>query len=167
MAPQEKKWDDRAERDLCIAIIQGNQESAKNRYNWPRIEVMMTKLGHTFTKDAMSQHFSKTILKEFRARCPEDETTETPPASATKPKTPRKSATPSKRRARGGAKGKTADAGDDEDDDVDVDATPTKKVKKENKSATVKKEEAATPSAAADNDDKLNGCDTESSDTKP
>lgn len=54
MAPVEKKWDDSAERDLCVAIIQANQDGAKKTYNWPRVEEIMTTLGHTFTKDAMS-----------------------------------------------------------------------------------------------------------------
>ncbi|KAL7963596.1 hypothetical protein V8C34DRAFT_300102 [Trichoderma compactum] len=163
MAPVEKKWDDSAERDLCLAIIMGNQDGTKPRYNWPRVEEIMTSLGHTFTKDAMTQHFSKTILKEFRARHPEGDTTATPPASATKPKTPRKSATPSKKRTKKGAKGQ--DAQDQEDDDLE--ATPSKKAKKEDKTATVKKEEADSQSADDDNDEKFKARAAEGSDTKP
>ncbi|EHK24471.1 uncharacterized protein TRIVIDRAFT_219926 [Trichoderma virens Gv29-8] len=169
MAPQEKKWDDAAERDLCVAIIQGNQEGTKVRYNWPRVEEIMTSLGHSFTRDAMSQHFSKTIMKEFHARHPKDDTTETPPASATKPKTPRKTATPSKKRGKKGAKAQAPEVDDQTDDDLELDATPSKKVKKEDKSATLKKEEADTQSAAAndDNDKKFQSWVAEGSDTKP
>ncbi|KAL6809039.1 hypothetical protein GGI42DRAFT_350524 [Trichoderma sp. SZMC 28013] len=163
MAPLEKKWDDSAERDLCVAIIMGNQDGTKTRYNWPRVEEIMNGLGHTFTKDAMSQHFSKTILKEFRARHPESDTTATPPASATKPKTPRKSATPSKKRTKKGAKGQ--DAEDQEDDDLE--ATPSKKAKKEDKAATLKKEEADSQSGGDEDDEKFKAWAAEGSDTKP
>ncbi|KAL6698926.1 hypothetical protein J3F84DRAFT_405857 [Trichoderma pleuroticola] len=164
MAPVEKKWDDSAERDLCVAIIMGNQDGTKARYNWPRVEEIMTGLGHAFTKDAMSQHFSKTILKEFRARHPEGDITATPPASATKPKTPRKSATPSKKRTKKGTKGQAPDAEDQEDDDIE--ATPSKKAKKEDKAATLKKEEADSQSGD-DDDEKLKAWAAESADTKP
>ncbi|KKP07421.1 hypothetical protein THAR02_00483 [Trichoderma harzianum] len=160
MAPVEKKWDDSAERDLCVAIIQANQDGTKKTYNWPRVEEIMIRLGHTFTKDAMSQHFSKTILKEFRARHPEGDTTATPPASATKPKTPRKSATPSKKRTKKAAKGQ--DTEDQEDDDLE--ATPSKKVKKEDKTAALKKEEADSQSGEDESEEKFKA---EGSDTKP
>ncbi|KAJ4859083.1 hypothetical protein T069G_07350 [Trichoderma breve] len=159
MAPAEKKWDDSAERDLCVAIIYANQDGAKKSYNWPRVEEIMTSLGHTFTKDAMSQHFSKTILKEFRARHPEGDTTATPPASATKPKTPRKSATPSKKRTKKVAKGQ--DTEDQEDDDLE--ATPSKKAKKEDKTATLKKEEPDSQSGDDESEEKFKA---EGSDTK-
>ncbi|KAH0525329.1 hypothetical protein TsFJ059_007713 [Trichoderma semiorbis] len=162
MAPVEKKWDDAAERDLCVAIIQANQDGAKKTYNWPRVEEIMIRLGHTFTKDAMSQHFSKTILKDFRARHPEGDTTATPPASATKPKTPRKSATPSKKRTKKAAKGQ--DTEDQEDDDLE--ATPSKKAKKEDKSATLKKEEAESLSGDDESEEKFKA-EGSGSDTKP
>ncbi|KAL6871148.1 hypothetical protein J3F83DRAFT_772870 [Trichoderma novae-zelandiae] len=181
MAPQEKKWTDAAERDLCVAIIYGNQ----GRHDWPRITGIMDGLGYTFTKDAMSQHFTKTILKEFKGRCSEDvvaATEATPPASATKPKaTPRKAASTPRKRTKNGVKGQAADADGDNDnnsnnneevdDEIALDATPTKKLKKEEK---VKKEEKAkqeeapaTPtanqSATSDSEEKVRASDAESS----
>lgn len=54
MAPQDKKWDDSAERDLCVTMIYCNNEANKGRQNWPRIEEVMKDLGYSFTKDAMS-----------------------------------------------------------------------------------------------------------------
>jgi hypothetical protein len=54
MAPHDKKWDDSAERDLCVAIILGNQDNTKGRQNWPRIAEIMDGLGYSFSKDAMS-----------------------------------------------------------------------------------------------------------------
>ncbi|KAK4070090.1 uncharacterized protein Triagg1_6511 [Trichoderma aggressivum f. europaeum] len=164
MAPLEKKWDDSAERDLCVAIIMGSQDGTKRSYNWPRVEEIMTSLGHAFTKDAMSQHFSKTILKEFRARHPEGDITATPPASATKPKTPRKSATPSKKRTKKAAKGQVPDE-DQEDDDLE--ATPSKKAKKEDKAATMKKEEPDSQSGGDEDDEKFKAWAAEGSDAKP
>ncbi|KAH0494337.1 hypothetical protein TgHK011_000959 [Trichoderma gracile] len=181
MAPQEKKWTDAAERDLCVAIIYGNP----GRYDWPRITTIMEGLGYTFTKDAMSQHLSKTILKDFKARCSDEVVAAaeaTPPASATKPKaTPRKAASTPRKRAKNGVKGQAAaadagDGNDNNDDDVDdemaLDATPTKKLKKEDKvvkkEEKVKKEEApATPaaeqSATSDSEEKARASDAESS----
>ncbi|KAL7937482.1 hypothetical protein V8C35DRAFT_331231 [Trichoderma chlorosporum] len=153
MAPAEKKWDDTAERDLCVAMIQASQDGTKVRYNWPKVEDIMNGLGYSFTRDAMSQHYTKTIMKEFNARNPKDESADTPPPSATKPKTPRKTATPSKKRTKKGAKGQAPEADDQQDDDVDMDESPTKKVKKEDKAATLKKEETDVQSADANNDD--------------
>ena len=51
MAAGDKKWDAAAERDLCVAIIMGNQEGRTN-YNWPKVHAFLTKLGYKFTKDA-------------------------------------------------------------------------------------------------------------------
>lgn len=53
MAAGDKKWDAAAERDLCVAIIMGNQEGRTN-YNWPKVHAFLTKLGYKFTKDAIS-----------------------------------------------------------------------------------------------------------------
>ncbi|KAL6891524.1 hypothetical protein HDV57DRAFT_513906 [Trichoderma longibrachiatum] len=182
MAPQEKKWTDAAERDLCVSIIYSHQ----SRYDWSRVTTIMEGLGYTFTKDAMTQHLSKSILRAFKDRCTDEviaAAEATPPASATKPKaTPRKGAasTPRKR-TKNGVKGQAAaDAGDNNNDEVDdemaLDATPTKKLKKEDKvkkeeKEKVKKEEApATPTAAAadqsaasDGEEKARASDAESS----
>lgn len=64
--PVSKKWDAAAELDLCMAVIITGGSSTG--YKWPEIHAIMCQLGHTFTKDAVSQHFTKTILKGFRAR---------------------------------------------------------------------------------------------------
>ena len=225
MAPQEKKWSDAAERDLCVAILYSNP----SRYDWSRVTTIMEGLGYVFTKDAMSyvsdpslplsptfslslplspslslslslslhpislpfrssngrahqsyknlrQHLSKTILKDFKARCSEEVVAAaeaTPPASATKPKaTPRKAASTPRKRTKNGVKGQQAaitDAGDNnngnnnndevDDDEMELDATPTKKLKKEDKvkkedktkkEEKAKKEEEAPATPAAD-----------------
>ncbi|KAK1245313.1 hypothetical protein MKX08_004942 [Trichoderma sp. CBMAI-0020] len=152
MAPQEKKWDDAAERDLCISMIYCNTESGKVRQNWPRIEEVMKGLGYAFTKDAMSQHYSKTIMKEFKARHPDitaTSLTETPsPANARKTKAAAAKAdgaasTPSKKRAKKSAA--TVPKDEDGDDDTELDATPSKRAKKEDKATPTKKEEKVTP----------------------
>ncbi|KAM3457983.1 hypothetical protein MY3296_000633 [Beauveria thailandica] len=63
-----KRWDGNAERDLCLAMILGGTESDKFRPDWNTTHRMMNALGYDFTKDAMSQRWSKTILKEFKSR---------------------------------------------------------------------------------------------------
>jgi hypothetical protein len=97
-----------------------------------------------------SQHYSKTIMKDFKARHPNitaTSLTETPsPASARKTKAAAGKAngasTPSKKRTK---KSAAVVSKDDEEDDTELDATPSKRVKKEEKAAPVKKEEKATP----------------------
>lgn len=64
--PVSKKWDTAAELDLCMAVIITGGSSTS--YKWPEIHAIMHQLGHTFTKDAISQHFTKAILRGFRAR---------------------------------------------------------------------------------------------------
>ncbi|KAH6610226.1 hypothetical protein Trco_000246 [Trichoderma cornu-damae] len=157
MAPQDKKWDDSAERDLCVAIILGNQDPGKSRHNWPRIAEIMGSLGYSFTKDAMSQHFSKTIMRDFRARHDSAAALESPPLSAQKAKAAGKAIiTPSKKRTKKSTRGKDqlTDMDDDEDDDLDLEPTPSKRPKKENdKGARVKKENIAVQSASASNNE--------------
>lgn len=102
-----------------------------------------------------SQHYSKTIMKDFKIRHPDitktsltkTSPTETPsPASVRKTKAAAGKAngasTPSKKRTKKSAAVVTKD---DEDDDTELDATPSKRVKKEEKATPVKKEEKATP----------------------
>lgn len=50
----DKKWDVAAERDLCVAVILGNQETDRARYNWPKVHAFMDGLGYGFTRDAIS-----------------------------------------------------------------------------------------------------------------
>ncbi|KAM3529258.1 hypothetical protein MY4038_005507 [Beauveria bassiana] len=64
-----KRWDGNAERDLCLAIIMGGStDGDKFRPDWNTTHSAMTALGYDFTKDAMSQRWSKTIMKEFKSR---------------------------------------------------------------------------------------------------
>ncbi|KAG5946054.1 hypothetical protein E4U53_006643 [Claviceps sorghi] len=64
--PSSKKWEIAAEMDLCMAIILTG--GSASTYKWPEIHTIMCQLGHTFTKDAISQHFTKCILRGFKAR---------------------------------------------------------------------------------------------------
>lgn len=54
MPGNEKKWDIAAERDLCVAVIAGNQDTERPRHNWPKIHNFMDKLGYGFSKEAIS-----------------------------------------------------------------------------------------------------------------
>ncbi len=63
MAAGDKKWDAAAERDLCVAIIMGNQEGRTN-YNWPKVHAFLTKLGYKFTKDAIEIFRAAGVLVE-------------------------------------------------------------------------------------------------------
>ncbi|KAM4059915.1 hypothetical protein HRG_002466 [Hirsutella rhossiliensis] len=144
MGRGEKKWDATAERDLCIAVIMASQEG-RVTYNWPKTHAIMDSIGHAFTKDAMSQHFTKRILKDFKTRHGD--------IIGSAPSTPKKaSATPAKRKAPAAkAAKKLAEAKPDDDDDADGDsddvklaATPSKRVKIEKQQTpTIKKEKQA------------------------
>lgn len=54
MPATDKKWDAAAERDLCVAIIMGNQETDRVRYNWAKVHSLMEGYGYPFSKDAIS-----------------------------------------------------------------------------------------------------------------
>ncbi|KAF4344025.1 hypothetical protein FBEOM_2000 [Fusarium beomiforme] len=112
MPPSEKKWDANAERDLCVAIIMGAQDAERMRYNWPKVHGSMEALGYSFTKDAISQHFSKSIMRDFKGRHG-DFSTSTP--ATPRKATPRKRATPAK-----GRKKKIEILDDDDDDDAET-----------------------------------------------
>ncbi|KAG5979201.1 hypothetical protein E4U55_005447 [Claviceps digitariae] len=64
--PSSKKWEITAELDLCMAVILTG--GSTSTYKWPEIHTIMCQLGHDFTKDAISQHFTKCILRGFKAR---------------------------------------------------------------------------------------------------
>ncbi|KOS20517.1 hypothetical protein ESCO_005412 [Escovopsis weberi] len=68
MAP-EMKWNPKAELDLCAAILLGNQDGERVRPNWAKVSSIMEDLGYEFSKDAMAQHLSKHIMRDFKARC--------------------------------------------------------------------------------------------------
>ncbi|KAF5585270.1 hypothetical protein FPANT_7545 [Fusarium pseudoanthophilum] len=110
MPPSEKKWDANAERDLCVAVIMGAQDGERMRFNWPKVHASMAALGYSFTKDAISQHFSKSIMRDFKGRHG-DPANSTPTATPKKAATRRKRATPSK---------KKIENLDEEDDDAET-----------------------------------------------
>ncbi|KAM0191988.1 hypothetical protein ACHAPA_003071 [Fusarium lateritium] len=120
MPPAEKKWDANAERDLCVAIIMGSADGDRLRYNWPKVHSSMEALGYSFTKDAISQHFSKSIMRDFKGRHG-DVSSSNSPAPAPKKTTTRKRATPRKKKAAS------------EDDEDDVDESPAAKKMKRKK----------------------------------
>ncbi|KAG9501272.1 hypothetical protein J7337_006956 [Fusarium musae] len=110
MPPSEKKWDANAERDLCVAVIMGAQDGERMRFNWPKVHASMAALGYSFTKDAISQHFSKSIMRDFKGRHG-DPANSTPTATPKKAAVRRKRATPSK---------KKIENLDEEDDDAET-----------------------------------------------
>ncbi|KAF4502850.1 hypothetical protein FAGAP_898 [Fusarium agapanthi] len=110
MPPSEKKWDANAERDLCVAVIMGAQDGERMRFNWPKVHASMAALGYSFTKDAISQHFSKSIMRDFKGRHG-DTPASTPTATPKKAATRRKRSTPAK---------KKIEMLDDEDDDAET-----------------------------------------------
>ncbi|KAF4945859.1 hypothetical protein FGADI_11601 [Fusarium gaditjirri] len=124
MPPSEKKWDANAERDLCVAVILGAQDGERMRFNWPKVHASMVALGYSFTKDAISQHFSKSIMRDFKGRHG-DTSTSTPTATPKKAATRRKRSTPAK---------KKIEILDEEDDDAEtMDESPVhKKMKHKN-----------------------------------
>ncbi|CAM1503900.1 Fc.00g014910.m01.CDS01 [Cosmosporella sp. VM-42] len=133
----DKKWDISAERDLCVAIILGNAENERVRHNWPKIYSFMSQLGYGFTKDAISQHFTKVIMKDFKGR--HGTTGTTPVGTPVKnTSTPRKR-TPSKRK-------KAPESDEDMDDESPLEKKPKveKNVKQETGGARVVRERSAT-----------------------
>ncbi|KAM0325428.1 hypothetical protein ACHAQA_007414 [Verticillium albo-atrum] len=83
MPPKETSWavdGGMPERDLIMAIA-SNSDGFKG-INWAKVKSTMDKLGHTFTKSAMEQRWSKKIIKEWRARVGTDDNAEESPASA-------------------------------------------------------------------------------------
>ncbi|PNY28835.1 Uncharacterized protein TCAP_01244 [Tolypocladium capitatum] len=137
MPAGDKKWDMAAERDLSVAIILANNEG-KPSYNWPRVYSIMESIGYRFTKDAISQHFTKVVMKDFKARNG-DVTKKGSPAAST----PKKgNNTPTKRKVTPGKSTKFVhlDEGEDDEDDL-VGPTPKKaKADSEDESPFVKKE---------------------------
>ncbi|TGO44392.1 hypothetical protein BCON_0529g00060 [Botryotinia convoluta] len=74
------QWDHRADKDLLLAIIEGNNLKA---IEWPTISERLQKKGHSFTKEACRQHFQK-IRKESRTGSPSASTSTTPAATSVK-----------------------------------------------------------------------------------
>ncbi|UNI20058.1 hypothetical protein JDV02_006185 [Purpureocillium takamizusanense] len=161
MAAGEKKWDAAAERDLCVAIIMGNQEGRTN-YNWPKVHAFLTKLGYKFTKDAISQHFTKVVMKDFKVRHGEDPVKSGPSTPNKKSATPRRatpaagtaaaSGTPSKRKTppTKAAAAKSVELASPGNDEKSSDSEPLAKKQKKQKvlKAEAVEEEAAEASPA-------------------
>ncbi|KAH7485799.1 hypothetical protein FOMA001_g4583 [Fusarium oxysporum f. sp. matthiolae] len=144
MPPSEKKWDANAERDLCVAVIMGAQDGERMRFNWPKVHASMATLGYSFTKDAISslslpthshihhvqiltsnsQHFSKSIMRDFKGRHGD-------PSTSTPTTTPKKATT---RRKRSTLAKKKIEILDEEDDDAEtmVESPVHKKLKHKN-----------------------------------
>ncbi|KAF5670316.1 hypothetical protein FHETE_4561 [Fusarium heterosporum] len=122
MPPTEKKWDSNAERDLCVAIIMGAADGERMRYNWPKVHNSMEALGYSFTKDAISQHFSKSIMRDFKTRHGAVSSSNSPTP------TPKKAVT--RKRAAPRKKNVTSDGGDEENDEVDESTAESPALKK-------------------------------------
>ncbi|ROW12941.1 hypothetical protein VPNG_04731 [Cytospora leucostoma] len=142
------KWDDASVKDLTFAVLM----SANDGYikpNWEKVEELMKDWGHDFTKSAMSQHWSKKVLKEFRQRHPDGDGASSPATPASKPgggsSAARVPKTPASRKGKGKGKKRAAEAevdADDEQSEPIIKAeTPraAKKVKQE-----VKKEDVSS-----------------------
>ncbi|KAF7916553.1 uncharacterized protein EAE98_010652 [Botrytis deweyae] len=74
------QWDHRADKDLLLAIIEGNNLKA---IEWPIISESLQKKGYSFTKEACRQHFQK-IRKESRIGSPSASTRATSAATSVK-----------------------------------------------------------------------------------
>ncbi|QSZ33747.1 hypothetical protein DSL72_005318 [Monilinia vaccinii-corymbosi] len=74
------QWDHRADKDLLLAIIEGNNLKA---IEWPVISERLNQKGYSFTKEACRQRFQK-IRKESRTGSPAVSTNTTPAATQVK-----------------------------------------------------------------------------------
>ncbi|RAL66346.1 hypothetical protein DID88_006015 [Monilinia fructigena] len=110
------QWDHRADKDLLLAIIEGNNLKA---IEWPTISERLNQKGYSFTKEACRQHFQK-IRKESRTGSPSASSNTTP------------AVTPAQKRK---SKVASLKEGNKDDDDDDDDESPSK-----NKSKRLKKE---------------------------
>ncbi|PHH74674.1 hypothetical protein CDD82_4822 [Ophiocordyceps australis] len=96
MTGDTKRWDAAAQRDLCIAVFLATQEG-RITYNWAKAHTIMSERGYTFTREAISQHFTKVILKDYKSRV----------GSSSGPSTPKTPKTSKKPRDGGSNKRKT------------------------------------------------------------
>ncbi|CAG9979483.1 unnamed protein product [Clonostachys byssicola] len=121
MPGAEKKWGPLEERDLAMAVIL-TQHGERPKYDWVRIQEMMEAWGYTFSRDAITQRWSKKIMKDFKERHGADAVKSGPPNSAaTTPQKP----TPRKRTA----KPKVVKDEDDSDSEKKVKPASAKKRK--------------------------------------
>ncbi|TGO17917.1 hypothetical protein BPAE_0403g00010 [Botrytis paeoniae] len=106
------QWDHRADKDLLLAIIEGNNLKA---IEWPTISERLQEKGYSFTKEACRQHFQK-IRKESRTGSPSASTSTTPAATSVK-----------KRKS----KAASIEEGQENDDEETPSKNQSKRVKKE------------------------------------
>ncbi|KAI7774694.1 hypothetical protein LA080_008001 [Diaporthe eres] len=66
-----KKWDDTSQKDLVFAMLMSTGDG-NIKADWQKVEKIMISWGYNFTIGAMSQHWSKTILKAFKERHPDN-----------------------------------------------------------------------------------------------
>uniref|UniRef100_A0A8H7TS94 Myb-like domain-containing protein n=1 Tax=Bionectria ochroleuca TaxID=29856 RepID=A0A8H7TS94_BIOOC len=81
MPGAEKKWGPLEERDLAMAVIL-TQHGERPKYDWVRIQEMMEAWGYTFSRDAITQRWSKKIMKDFKERHGADAAKSGPSVSA-------------------------------------------------------------------------------------
>ncbi|KAF3765959.1 hypothetical protein M406DRAFT_351250 [Cryphonectria parasitica EP155] len=107
------KWTDAAIKDLTFAILMSTNSGGINvNANWDKVTETMNAWGYNFTKSAMSQHWTKRVLKEFRERHPDTGSAQNTPKKP--PRTPGKQRPP--KTPGSSARGKKRAAEDDKDD---------------------------------------------------
>ncbi|KAI0134549.1 hypothetical protein BJ170DRAFT_204668 [Xylariales sp. AK1849] len=86
------KWNAETDLELVFAILTHNLKPNETpRIDWAKVQQMMQGWGHKSSKDAISQRWTKTVLKSFRASHPHgtsDERGEASTAAAANAKTP-------------------------------------------------------------------------------
>ncbi|KAK0127854.1 hypothetical protein ONS96_007355 [Cadophora gregata f. sp. sojae] len=120
------QWDQKADRDLLLAII---DEGALKGIVWPKIALALQAKGYTFTHEACRQHFQK-IRKQSSAT---NNANGNGTSNSTPTASPKKKATPRKTPKAAANYGATMN---DDDDDEDLPPPPSAKRKR-----VVKKEE--------------------------
>ncbi|KAF4126453.1 hypothetical protein GMORB2_0189 [Geosmithia morbida] len=124
---KEKKWGPSEQLDLALAVL-FSQGGDKPKYDWAKIHEYMTDWGHTFTREATSQHWSKAILRDFKKR-----RGDSTPGTPALPASPVKYLGSAKKVSKRGTDAFAAE-GDDDDPAAEL-ARPTKK--RRGKSATI------------------------------
>ncbi|KAI1081258.1 hypothetical protein F5B20DRAFT_588818 [Whalleya microplaca] len=127
-------WDDKADRDLLIAmLLSHNSENGKPKTPpWDKVTAMMTKLGYETSKDALNQRWGKVLLKNLKKDHP-DMFTEGPetPVKGVKSGAASSPATPASKKR--GRKPKASKATVDPEDDNSDAGPDAKKIKTEGK----------------------------------
>ncbi|GKT46951.1 uncharacterized protein ColSpa_07132 [Colletotrichum spaethianum] len=130
MAPN--TWTDQAEKDLIWAFIKASNGGKMPKADWNLVLEMMTAMGYSFTINALSQRWSKTIVKNYgqRVNSVGNATTSASAGTLTTPTASRKRGAPASGTRASGARGRRggqaahemaadAVAADDGDDDAE------------------------------------------------